>query len=153
MPAGATIGLVTASHDGSSNFAVWAMDAANEQVDLLVNEIGDYAGTVPWGIRDENITSLQIEADGNWSITFAPLLSAPELAFPAAGAGSSVYIYRGGAATPTFSHQGESNFSVWVYGTSNDLLINEIGAYSGTHAMKAGPSVIVIEADGAWSIS
>ncbi|PWD50687.1 hypothetical protein C8046_08495 [Serinibacter arcticus] len=152
VPAGSSLGTIAASHEGSSNFALWAMDASNNQLDLLVNEIGSYTGTVPWGFRDDDVTSVQVEADGNWSLTFSSVSSAPQLTLPASGTGDTVLIYQGGAATPSFTHQGESNFAVWVYGSSSDLLINEIGAYTGTHALKAGPAFIVVEADGAWTI-
>lgn len=152
VPAGSALGIITASHDGSSNFALWAMDAANNQVDLLVNEIGGYAGTVPWGFKDEGVTSVQVEADGSWSLTFAPVTAATELTMPTSGTGDSVLLYRGGAATPTFTHAGESNFAVWVYGNRSDLLVNEIGTYTGMHAMTAGPAFVVVEADGAWTI-
>lgn len=152
VPAGSTAGIIAASHAGSSNFALWAMDSSNNQLDLLVNEIGPYAGTVPWGFRDDSVANVQVEADGNWSLTFSPITTTPELTLPASGTGDSVLIYQGGAATPTFAHQGESNFAVWVYGNSTDLLINEIGVYTGTHAMKAGPAFIVVEADGPWTI-
>ncbi|WP_198417239.1 hypothetical protein [Cryobacterium sp. TMT1-2-1] len=32
------------------------------------------------------------------------------------------------------------------------LLINEIGAYSGTVPLSSGPSVIVVNADGPWTL-
>ncbi|PFG20670.1 hypothetical protein [Serinibacter salmoneus] len=153
MPEGSDIGIVTATHEGSSNFALWSLDGDNNQVDLLVNTIGAYSGTTPWGLTyDTEASSIQVEADGPWSITFEPLLSAAELVMPRSGTGDSVLLYRGAAATPTFTHSGESNFAVWSYGDQRDLLINEIGAYSGTHAITSGPAVIVITADGDWSV-
>lgn len=153
MPEGSDIGIVTATHEGSRNFVLWSLDGDNNQVDLLVNTIGGYTGTIPWGLTyDTEASSIQVEADGPWSITFEPLLSAPELVMPRSGTGDSVLLYRGAAATPTFTHSGESNFAVWSYGDQRDLLVNEIGTYSGTHAITSGPAVIVITADGDWSV-
>jgi hypothetical protein len=50
------------THDGQSNFIVIAYDPG---WDLLVNEIGSYAGTVPFTAP----AIVQIEADGNWTVT------------------------------------------------------------------------------------
>ena len=46
LPAGATGGIVTATHSGSSNFSITVLDAANGSTgELLVNTIGAYSGT------------------------------------------------------------------------------------------------------------
>lgn len=152
LPAGAEFGVVRATHDGRRNFIVTALDSQNERVDGLFNEIGAYSGTTVWGLLGDTATQLQVEADGAWSLTFEPIGALPELVLPAGGTGDSVLVYRGGAATPTFSHDGERNFIVTAYGDRRNGLVNEIGQYSGTHAMTAGPSIIVIQADGNWTI-
>ena len=33
------------------------------------------------------------------------------------------------------------------------LLVNEIGAYSGTVPLSAGPSILTVTADGAWTLA
>ncbi len=38
-------------------------------------------------------------------------------------------------------------------GTWPNLLINEIGAYQGSVPFMAGPSLLLIKADGAWTIA
>jgi hypothetical protein len=50
------------------------------------------------------------------------------------------------------THKGESNFVVYLY-TEDDseLLINEIGNYSGEQIMSTG--LVVIEADGTWTLT
>ena len=60
-------------------------------------------------------------------------------------------------------HTGESNFIVWLHDNDDysDLLVNEVGTYSGEKLVKVGdgffelaPGAIIIEvtADGDWSI-
>ena len=52
------------------------------------------------------------------------------------------------------THDGESNFVVFEEtgdAFSMGLLVNEIGPYSGTVPLSAGPSLISISADGAWT--
>jgi hypothetical protein len=57
---------VTFTHNGSSNFIVWSYSATN-RLDLEVNTIGSYSGTV---LLDAWSEFLEIQADGAWTITF-----------------------------------------------------------------------------------
>jgi len=156
LPAGATAGIVTATHDGSSNFSISVLDAANASTgQLLVNTIGAYAGTTSYGFSsfgDPGVT-LQITADGNWSLTIAPISAAPTLA--ASGAGDAVFLYDGSAGKLTATHDGSSNFSI-IEETNKvfnmGLLVNEIGTYSGTVPLSSGPSAITVSADGSWTM-
>ena len=155
LPAGATAGIVTATHDGSSNFSISVLDAANASTgQLLVNTIGAYSGTSEYGFSSfGEDTTLQITADGNWNLTIAPISAAPGLA--ASGAGDGVFLYDGTAGKLTATHDGSSNFSI-IEETdelfSMGLLVNEIGAYSGTVPLSSGPSAIVVSADGSWTL-
>ena len=158
LPAGVTAGVVTATHQGSSNFVLNVINAANEPTgDLLVNEIGNYSGTTIYGLLGfgDPGTNLQVSADGAWTVTISPVSSAPEFTLPASGTGDAVYLYNGDASAWTITHDGSSNFVVLQYADSSmpNLAVNEIGAYSGKVPMLAGPSVLHIGADGAWTVS
>ena len=82
-----------------------------------------------------------------------PGTSAPTLA--SAGTGDNVFLYSGEAGKLTATHDGKHNFTV-IEETdeafSFGLLVNEIGPYSGTVPLSAGPSVIVVGADGNWTL-
>ena len=123
--------------------------------DLLVNTIGAYSGTAAYGITAfGDGARLQVTADGAWELTIAPIASAPELA--ANGTGDAVYLYGGDAGAAAMTHDGGSNFAVIEHNDdlfSMGLLVNEIGSYSGTVPLGAGPSVITVTADGGWTIS
>jgi hypothetical protein len=155
LPAGATAGIVTASHDGSRNFSVSVLDAANASTgELLVNTIGAYSGTSVYGFNafGDGVT-LQVTADGNWSITISPISSAPALV--ASGTGDGVFLYGGDAGKLTATHDGTRNFVVTEEtgeAFNMGLLVNEIGAYSGTVPLSGGPSVIAVTADGNWTL-
>ena len=56
------------THDGKANFLVVPYDADNERKISLVNEIGVYDGTVRW---DNRAASLEVKADGKWTITIS----------------------------------------------------------------------------------
>ncbi|KQV26664.1 hypothetical protein [Yonghaparkia sp. Root332] len=157
LPAGPdSIGIATIAHSGSSNFAVWSLDGDLNQSDLLVNVIGGYAGTVPFNLSTaERITAFEITADGAWTVTLRDVLSVRELPASATttGQGDDVLVYFGDATVADLAHTGESNFAVWSYGASSDLIVNEIGAYTGQVRWPAGTALVQISADGAWTIA
>lgn len=156
LPEGATGGIVTASHNGSSNFALSVLDASNSPTgDLLVNTIGAYTGTTAWGINAfADGIRLQVTADGEWSITIAAMGAAPILV--GSGTGDAVFLYAGDAAALAATHGGARNFVILEETAevfSMGLLVNEIGAYSGTVPLSPGPSVITVNADGNWTLT
>lgn len=157
LPAGPdSIGVGAFTHTGSSNFSVWSLNNNLEQDDLLVNTIGNYSGTVLFNMSSSTtITALEIGADGPWTLTLKDVRTLRELTQGSenTGQGDDVLVYYGEATVADISHSGEHNFAVWSYGDENDLLINEIGPYSGQVRWQAGPSIIEVTADGAWTIS
>ncbi len=152
---GITQAMVTASHSGEHYFSIAGLDDANQATgDLPVNAIGPYEGVTALGINDDGTTSLKITADGAWTITLAPLADAPEL--PESGTGDGVFTYEGDAATWAVEHDGEHYFSLSEYtGGAFDmgLLATEVGAYDGEVPAEAGPALVVIQADGSWTIT
>ena len=156
VPEGITAALVMATHTGSRNFVIQSLDANNEMSDLLINEIGPYSGTVDVGVTgwSDAPSMLQITADGAWTITLSPVGTAPAPGADLSGTGDSVLRYEGDAGIATVNHVGESNFVIYFAdGTSPDLLVNEIGAYSGKIPIKSGPALIAVKADGDWTIN
>lgn len=156
LPEGVSQGIVTAAHSGSSNFSISGLNASNESTgDLLVNTIGAYSGVTAFGFSSlSEAGRLSVTADGPWTVSIAPISSAPEIALPANGTGDAVYLFSGDASTWNITHDGTSNFAVIQYGgIIPNLAVNEIGVYQGSIPMKAGPSVLSISADGNWSIT
>ncbi len=146
--------VVTLTHSGGSNFAVWALDSGLNQQDLLVNEVGPYEGTVPLDFRGSATKALEISADGAWKAIVIPLPALPEQSGAMSGTGDEVLYYTGSTSVSQVSHDGSSNFAVHTYGVDSgavDLVINEIGPYSGSVVIE-GPSLIEVSADGSWSI-
>jgi hypothetical protein len=41
---------------------------------------------------------------------------------------------------------------VWAYGDTQELLVNEIGKYSGEQLMPVGTVLLEIQSDGTWSL-
>ena len=49
------------------------------------------------------------------------------------------------------THNGSSNFAILGWGDRRDLLVNEIGTYSGTVRL-GNPLALEIKADGEWTL-
>jgi hypothetical protein len=147
--------LLEADHDGEANFIVVARTARGSYNDLVFNEIGAYSGANAIGLEswDSKTRVLEVEADGNWTITLKPINKAKK--FQSEGFGSQVMKYTAGFKAWRLSHDGESNFIINQHCTSGSskLVVNEIGAYSGRKTLTAGRCVLVVYADGAWSLS
>jgi hypothetical protein len=147
---GAQVAVI--QHTGGSNFAVHTLDATMDTTDLLVNTIGNYSGTVLFDARSrDQTTALKITAGGSWTVKLVPLTSVRSFdsSVPMTGTGDDVFYYKGATKAATFTHDGSSNIAVHTFGTRPDLLINEIGAYTGTVVW--APGLYQVTADGNWS--
>lgn len=145
------------THDGDSNFAVFAYDAAGKKT-LLVNEIGHYSGTHLLDGSDAPLF-LEVQADGNWTVEIKPLAVSSQPLDSFDGQGdmvSDVFQPSASGAVPyTFTHTGESNFAVYlVCAGGRDLLQNEIGAVNNEAVVTFGepPCLWEVQADGKWTI-
>jgi len=157
LPAGpSSVGIASITHTGSSNFSVWALSKNSEKVELVVDAVGDYVGTVPFSLsNDAEISYFEISTDGPWTVTLKDVLSLEEISqgSPATGEGDEVLLYRGKKTVANVSHEGEGVFSLRAYnGFSSRLLADEIGIYSGQLRWRAGLLMIQVSADGAWRI-
>ncbi|MEW9549826.1 hypothetical protein [Nonomuraea sp. NPDC050783] len=160
IPVTAVPSIVKATHQGESNFAVWALDTRGKQADLLVNAIGDYKGTRAFNVLTaRKIRSFEVNADGAWTLQVLPITKARYWAIKAKGTGADVLRLTSpsrAARRITLQHTGESNFAVWALddrGRSTKLLVNRIGDYKGRVLLPAGTRYATVEADGAWTIS
>ena len=165
LPADTAAGLVWATHEGTSNFIVEALDAQNQNTmpAMHVNAIGAYDGILAYGLDgldyQEPAVSLKITADGPWTIDVAPISYATEL--PTAGTGDDVFLYNGDATNLVLGSEAEGGFTVFEYpdteysngNFSSTSLVNGPSPYSGTVPVTAGPSVIAVFASGPWTIA
>jgi hypothetical protein len=147
------------THAGSANFALWTIDQGGSQTDLMVNVIGNYAGTA---LFDETAGShsvaFEVEASGSWTIAVKPVAEAFRWDGVAmlTGSGDDVAILdppSAGLMTVTATHSGDGNFAIWAYAESTDLLVNEIGTFSGEVLLPDGTFLFEIQANGPWTIS
>lgn len=144
------------TNEGDRNFVIWAHYGDGQyDKELLVNTIGDYSGSVY--LQPGREYTLEIKSSGSWSVRAYPIGVSATDTFSGSGdyvtpmfiPSSNVYAIGGG---------GDSNFAVWGhYGPGEydkDLLVNEIGMYSGTVMFKHKTySFFEITCDGDWSIT
>ena len=146
--------IVTLTHEGDSNFVVWALDSTLKETQLLVNTIGNYRGTTLLDPDTADVTArLKIEADGNWTLKVQDVTKARRVTEKIVGTGDDVVIYSGPAGVIAARALSEDNFVVWSYSDSSDLLFNEIGPYRGENTISGGPLVLSIQAVGSWSMN
>jgi hypothetical protein len=158
-------GIAKITYSGSSNFIVENYDKDNKRIDLLVNEIGTYEGTVPIDFFDSEQTSrFVITSSGDWEIDVLSIQSARLIlsAGPVIGQGDDVFFFIGYDDIPDIleidASKAESNFIVYGFGNRRDLLVNVIAPYSGTILIDndlIGPDnllIFVVTATGKWTI-
>lgn len=154
--------IAEVTHSGGGNFAIFTLADSGENIDLLVNTIGNYSGTVLFDEGDdEHSVAFEVTAGGAWTITIKPVMEARDWdgSSELSGAGDDVIHVDPnitGLMTADVAHSGSGNFAVIAYGSGafgTDLLVNEIGSYSGEVVIGSGTFLLEITADGTWSIT
>ena len=143
---------------GGRNFIVENYDDQGEQIDLLVNTIGKYEGTVPFDFRDdEQTTRLSVESSGEWEIQILPLDQIRVVEIPGTfeGNGDDVVLFKG--TNPDLlkvdASNAKRNFVIYSYQPLDyDLAVNEIAPYTGVVIVPRNTFLLVIMATGPWSI-
>jgi hypothetical protein len=147
--------VVKITHDGTSNFMVDALDADGDQVDFLVNEVGDFTGVRLLGIDRGIPARLKIRADGRWTVTVMVSDKAPRWTGKASGRGDAILRVNPDSddMRVRFTHKGQDNTTLSILGkNTSDLLVNEIGRYSGEMVIPRGTTFIDITGNGAWTL-
>lgn len=149
-------GIAEISYNGSGNFVVKNYNASGENLDLLVNTIGAYHGSVPINFfDDEKTTRFEVKASGEWEIKIISILDGRWEIIPStfSGNGDDVIMLIGG--TPDLikvdATNASRNFVIWAYyESSTDLLVNEIAPYQGTSILGNDLVILEIKATGDW---
>lgn len=150
--------IATFTNKGDSNFIVESLAANGSTNALLVNVIGSYKGTVLFDTAlGEQSIAFKIGSNGSWTATIKPISAARAWSGTdkLTGKGDDVVLVDppiSGLTTATFTYRGSSNFVVVSYTTGDsNLLINEIGTYTGQVQIPDGTVLLAISADGAWT--
>lgn len=157
--------VYNATHNGEHNFIARFYDC-NDGRESLVNEIGNYSCTQIFDATDIDDSSpgmVEVDADGDWSITFSPVRAVvsneTSTSFSGYGADITGAFKSTGNMVCTVSHDGSSNFIVHAYElTENgdrEPVANEIGEYNGQCVIRTKKDTLyffAVDADGNWTI-
>lgn len=157
--------VYNATHNGEHNFIVHFYDC-DDRLKSLVNEIGNYSCTQIFNatnIDDSSSGMVEVDADGDWSITFSPVKAVVnnETSTSFSGYGSDITgaFKSTGNMVCTVSHDGEHNFIVHAYELTEDgdreSVANEIGEYNGQCVIRTKKDTLYffeVDADGNWTI-
>lgn len=145
------------TYHGRSNFIVWNYGPGGERMYLLVSTTGKYEGTRPIDfLEHEQTARFEVTTSGEWEIEVLPLEEIRLVAVPSTFEGSGDDVVRFSGEEPDLllvdASDAESNFVIWGYGDTTDLLVNEIAPYTGTVVAPDGSSILCIESEGDWVI-
>ncbi len=146
--------IATFKHDGRRNFAVKVF-APGAREDLLINKIGPYDGSRL--ISGAAPVTLDIQADGNWTVEVDPIRPTSSPAFSGRGDAVSGSFRPPGNGAWTMTHDGTRNFAVKLHCStgSPQLIQNIIGPLDGSRVVtfRGNSCFWEVEADGSWSLA
>ena len=156
------LAIFNSQYTGDSNFIVHLLNSNGDEIDLIANEIDAYTGSKAVSIPSDGSYLFNVNSSGTWSIA----ITQPR---PTTASATTIFSGKGSTATPIFSlsaglhtfsvtHDGESNIIVHLLdsnGKEVELLANEIGAYTGSQAVKTSDALYLLEisADGNWTVN
>ena len=169
--------LLHATHNGSRHFAIKVLPEEGDGSELSVNTIGAYEGTPAHPVNSGSyiglkpgLHRLEITADGDWNaeITQHFWTQGDTIPLSTSGGGDGIIgpvMLNAGTIPLKATHDGSSNFAIKVFsadGEDMDLVVNEIGEYQGSNAIRVqknaiiglspGVHVVVVTADGEWKV-
>jgi hypothetical protein len=155
-------GIISFKHTGSGYVGVTTYGINGEYIDLLVNEVGNYSGNHLFGIwSGEDVSEFEIQADGSWEISLKSVSSGAKKVSGTSISGIGADVINATSACEynkiQISNNGDGYFGVWAISPKSlfpeDLLVNEVGTYSGVVRLPEDFELIVVEADGNWQIN
>jgi hypothetical protein len=152
--------LVTTVWSGpQDNNTIYALDSDGEEGDLLVNTIGSYRGTTMTNkYEGDSVAALKVEGSGSWKVTLKPLSAAKSWDGSGTFSGKSDDVisvagaFDGLDSLKFKSTKADGNITVYALGESEDLVVNDIGNFTGEYAMPSDVSLLHISSDGQWTM-
>ncbi len=151
--------ILKITNTGGGNFVVENYDSNNEKIDLLVNEIGKYNGTLLITIKnnDPETNRFSIQSSGNWTIQAFPFhpkyLKILDIPGSYQGEGDDIIFLSGNPDLITVVVTQENYVGIFTYSDDGrDLLLNEIAPYNGQLILPNNTYLLEIHCSGKWSI-
>ncbi|MFF6995065.1 TerD family protein [Streptomyces sp. NPDC008313] len=160
MPPGGRVVVEIECRD-SISVTVQSCDEYGRSDEFLLESYEDEVhGRTVATVPTDRPLALNVEADTPWTLRVLPLGHARRLEHTLHGNGPDLLVYEGGQGVLSFTHQGESNVTIWHHTRPADgyleddldLLVNEVGRVD-LMAPVQGPGLLRIGADGPWRIA
>lgn len=143
---------ITGNSD-ARHFSVTGYDSSGNYTELFVNTTDYYTGSVL--DSEQNTRTLEVKAEGDWTITIVSLYTAPvvKAGETYSGIDDAVLLIPLGSSSAVINGNSWSrHFAVKTYGSGFDLLVNTVDPYSGTVRVDSDATVMAVTAEGGWSI-
>lgn len=149
LPEDARTGVLTFTHTGDGPFVLGGLDEDGEPAATpSLSVSGDYSGTVVFGL-DNDVTELTVDTAGAWSLTVAPLETAPVMAEDGIGSPATAAFYLGeDPGLWRFNPTAPANLV--QYGVDGSTASAELTGPSDVELMGGG-SYLVVYTAGPWT--
>ena len=158
-PVNGPVLLYISGNSGGNHFAVKGYDDNGSMTSLLVNTTDTYSGVVPLDLGKRKSTStLEISANGSWSVKIRPIDYASKINPPDISTGSNddVLWIDGNAKIAQISGNDQGrHFAVKCYdkyGNLKKLLLNTTNPYNGKVLLPKNALLLEVSAVGGWTI-
>ncbi|PPF85405.1 hypothetical protein C5E07_06805 [Pseudoclavibacter sp. RFBJ3] len=157
LPDGADdIGLLQVEFEGEQ-LRIYDVDAEGEQMgSSSISAYSDYSGLAvinEW--MDDEFRAIDIEAEGEWTVTLVSVDTLPSFDAEYSGTGQEVLLYDGVGGDATFTFEPDQSVTIDTFG-ADGWYENISEVTSLTRPFEAGPTIIRIEPyeeETTWTIS
>ncbi|MGO2110957.1 MAG: hypothetical protein ACTH31_05030 [Pseudoclavibacter sp.] len=130
------------------------VDAERDDSSRVYTGYSEDTGLAPINaVGDLPTVALEIESDGEWTITLSSVDSLRSFDDEITGNGNDLIYYTGDGGDAVFTMSVEDSFSIDTYAGDEDWWYSNMGATSLTRPFASGPVLIMIESYDAWAIS
>lgn len=143
---------ITGNSD-ARHFSVTGYDSSGDYTELFVNTTDYYTGSVL--DSEQNTRTLEVKAEGDWTIIIVSLYTAPvvKAGETYSGIDDAVLLIPLGSSSAVINGNSLArHFAVKTYGSGFDLLVNTVDPYNGTVRVDSDATVMAVTAEGGWSI-
>ncbi|UZX24118.1 TerD family protein [Streptomyces tanashiensis] len=167
--AGAGPVLVELAHEDGGYVGLFTLDRRNrDEIDYLFNTtVPDYRGSTVTPVPKGRPLRMRFDGKNRWVLRVKPVAAARRLEGTLSGYGPEALLYVGGGADLRIDFEGRPGdgggyVGIESYGVGgrtggglpeSDLLLNTTGALRQTVPVPRGPQLLLLRADGAWTVT
>ena len=140
-------------HEGTAYLRATTRTGDGRTIERLVRADGPYAGIRPFNLRGQPPATLDIAADGDWTVEIRPLHDLRTATGPIDGSGDEVLLFDVETDAIHLTHEGRSTLQVVAWGQRRAPLLGAVGPYDGALDLPMDVAAIEIVADGTWTLT